>query len=145
MEYDYRYTQLDANDYDNVNNPKESSLKKAQSLNVGYNRILICVQVNEKKTKQVEIGVYGSGSQGSQIRNAETGEYYRFLVGSSNEDLFFKTMICSGIVSNGPLTLFYDTPEQYERHQNTKLDYTTKKRWQDKKQHRLDGVNSNNK
>ena len=54
-------------------------------------------------------------------------------------------MICSGIVSNGPLTLFYDTPEQYERHQNTKLDYTTKKRWQDKKQHRLDGVNSNNK
>jgi hypothetical protein len=82
--------------------------------------------------------VYGSGSQESPIRNAETGEYYKYKVGTMDEDLFFKVMVSTGEVLSGPLTLFYDSPEHYERHQYLELDTLTKKRWEVKRQCRLD-------
>ena len=97
------------------------------------------------KNKNIEWGVYGSGSQECQIRNAETGEYYKYKVGSFDEDLFFKVMISTGEVSSGPLTLFYDSPEHYERHQYLELDGLTKKRWEVKRQCRLDSLSKKSK
>ena len=137
MEYDDRYTPLVSNDYDNQNQLQESALKKAQVLNRGYHRILRNVSNSNRIAKNVEIGVYGSGSQECPIRNAETGEYYKFKVGTMDEDLFFKVMISNGESSSGPLTLFYDSPEHYERHQYVDLDGVTKKRWEVKRQTRL--------
>ena len=139
MEYDDRYTPLVANDYDTSNYKTESGLKKTNVLNRGYHMISRNVLFsNNKSTKKVEIGVYGSGSHESPIRNAETGEYYNYKVGTMNEDLFFKVMISTGEVPSGPLTLFYDSPEHYERHQYLELDDLTKKRWENKRQFRLD-------
>lgn len=142
MEYDDRYNPANLNDYDDNNqsqNQKQrDTLKKIQSLNRGYHKF-------EKKTvdyngniKNVEIGMYGSGGPGSQIRNAETGEYYNYKVGTMDEDLFFKTMISTG---PGNLTLFYDSPTQYERHQYVTLDDDIKKRWENKRQFRLNIIN----
>lgn len=68
-----------------------------------------------KYHKYITIENFGSGSYGSKIRNAVTGSYYNYIVGSSDEDLFFKVVEATG--RNGrkePLTLFYDSPEQYE-------------------------------
>ena len=97
--------------------------------------------LSNNKTKSIEIGVYGSGSHESPIRNAETGEYYKYKVGTMDEDLFFKVMISTGEIPTGPLTLFYDSPEHYERHQYLELDGLTKKRWEVKRQCRLDVLN----
>ena len=82
--------------------------------------------------------MYGSGGPGSLIRNAETGEYYKYKVGTMDEDLFFKTMISTG---PGNLTLFYDSPTQYERHQYVTLDDVIKTRWENKRQFRLNVIN----
>ena len=142
MEYDDRYNPANLNDYDDNNksqNQKQrDTLKKIQSLNRGYHKF-------EKKTvdyngniKNVEMGMYGSGSPGSQIRNAETGEYYKYKVGTMDEDLFFKTMLSAG---QGNLTLFYDSPSQYERHQYVTLDDLIKTRWENKRQFRLNVIN----
>ena len=137
MEYDDRYTPLVSNDYDNQNNIQESALKKAQLLNRGYHKILRNVSNSNRIAKNVEIEVYGTGSQESQIRNAETGEYYKYKVGTMDEDLFFKVMISNGESTSGPLTLFYDSPEHYERHQYVDLDSHSKKRWEVKRYTRL--------
>ena len=137
MEYDDRYTPLEANDYDDSNHNQQNALKKVQSLNRGYHKFEKVVDYNSN-IKNVEIGMYGSGGPGSQIRNAETGEYYNYKVGTMDEDLFFKTMISTG---PGNLTLFYDSPSQYERHQYVTLDDDIKTRWENKRQFRLNVIN----
>lgn len=58
-----------------------------------------------------------STNPGSTIRNAVTGIYESgYLVGSVNEDLFFKVAFTLGASKH---VLFYDSPEQYERHFGT--------------------------
>ena len=83
-----------------------------------------------KYYKNVTIECYGSGQVGSRIRNAVTGQYTPYLVGSVNEDLFFTVSDCVG--RNGrkdPLQLYYDTPEQYENHQFIILRQEIKQKW----------------
>jgi hypothetical protein len=132
MEYDDIVNLLEPN--------QQNALKKVQNLNKGYHKIMKNVLVNNRN-KKVELGVYGSGCHESPIRNAESGEYYKYKVGTMDEDLFFKTMMATGELSSGPLTLFYDTPEQCERHQGILLDNFTKRRWESKRQSRLDVLN----
>jgi hypothetical protein len=76
---------------------------------------------------------YGSGQVGSRIRNAVTGSRTGYLVGSVDEDLFFKVSDTYG--RNGrrePLMLFYDSPEQYENHTFNVLDERVKESWHKK-------------
>ena len=86
-----------------------------------------------KYYKNVTIECYGSGQIGCRIRNAVTGQYTPYLVGSMDEDLFFTVSDCVG--RNGrkdPLHLYYDTPEQYENHQFTNLSQEIKQKWYNK-------------
>jgi len=88
------------------------------------------VWTNGKYYGKVYIENYGSGQQGDRIRNAVTGERTRFVIGSSDEDLYFKVSSASG--NNGrnvPLVLFYDSPEQYENHHFTAVDDKLKESW----------------
>ena len=83
--------------------------------------------------KKLTIENFGSGQSGTMIRNAVTGMRYTNLVGSSDEDLFFKVIDSSG--RNGrkyPMILFYDTPEQYENHHFTTLHQNIKEKWYEK-------------
>ena len=83
--------------------------------------------------KKVTIEVYGSGQQGTRIRNAVTGEIYSHLVGSADEDLYFK--VVDSTARNGrkePLMLYYFTPEQYENHYFTTVDLDVKELWYEK-------------
>ena len=135
MEYDDRYTPLEANDLDE--NIQTNASHKIKKLNRGYHKLVRNIVINDR-IKKFEIGVYGSGSHESPIRNAETGEYYKYKVGTMDEDLFFKTMLSSGSCN---LTLFYDSPSQYERHQYVSLDDLIKTRWENKRQFRLNVIN----
>lgn len=88
-----------------------------------------------KYYKQATIECYGSGGQGTRIRNAFTGTYYDscYKVGSLYDDVLFKIIDSTAI--NGrrdPLMLYYDSPEQYERHQYTTLSQENKQRWNDR-------------
>ena len=78
-----------------------------------------------KYYKKITIENYGSG-----IRNAVTGVRYNFIVGTAEQDLFFKVIDSTG--RNGrrePLMLYYDSPEQYENHHFTTISQEVKQQW----------------
>ena len=67
--------------------------------------------------KNLFLEFYGSGQQGTLIRNAVTGLNTFDKVGSSKESLYFKVSDALALnKQKDPLTLFYDSPEQYENH-----------------------------
>ena len=78
-----------------------------------------------------KIPCYSSGGQGTSIRDAVTGaRNYSHKVGSINEDYYFKVMICTGeIVGKGSITLFFDSPEEYESHMSQQVDQDIKDNW----------------
>lgn len=83
--------------------------------------------------KLTTIGIFGSGDVGAPIRDAITGvRNYAHKVGSVSEDLYFKARICTGEMGPDSPSLFFDSPEQYERHIFAKLDDDTKTRWNQK-------------
>ena len=101
------------------------------------NRVKYKVQVLlGKYHKNVTVECYGSGSQGSRIRNAFTGVYYTdacYKVGSIYDDILFKIIDSTAVDGRRePLMLYYDNPEQYERHQYAILSQQTKQAWTDK-------------
>lgn len=93
-----------------------------------------------------DIVVFPTSSQGSNIKNAETGEFTRSVVGTLDEDLFFKVTIATGEFESGPLTLFYNSPTHYERHHGQFVSDDAKFRWrlkQQQREHYLQQMNEN--
>jgi len=89
---------------------------------------------NEWKGKfydNIKISYYGTNTtSGSRIRHAITGEVTQFIVGrKKDESNFFKVVVGSGQHSNGPVHLFYNSPEEYENHQFLVLEQDIKERW----------------
>jgi hypothetical protein len=84
--------------------------------------------------KMVEIEVYTSSvTPGRMIRDAITGtRYNQYRVGSINEHLFFKVGISTGEIGQNGGTLFFDSPEQYERHMKCTLSQAIKEKWMKK-------------
>ena len=80
------------------------------------------------RTKSVEL--YSTNcNPGRLIRNPMTGIRTNDKVGSLAEYKYFRirmTTICDGI---DPVTLYYDSPDTYERHMHTKLSRDIKKKW----------------
>jgi hypothetical protein len=99
---------------------------------------LICIRKANKRWKEKRIdGYYTVNIPGSPIRNAVSGSFEvdymgntKFGVGSVWEDLFFKATVTT--VKGSPYTLFYDSPEQYERHMNSSLSEDVIKQWYEK-------------
>jgi len=102
-----------------------------------------------KYYKFVTIENYGSGDVGTKIRNAVTGSRYNFLVGTIDEDLFFKVTDASGRDGRRePLILFYDSPEQYENHYFVSVSQDVKEKWRERSlaaQKRLEKQSSKNR
>lgn len=115
---------------------KKSVAAEAASVDNYYTKYTI--SLNKKWTdgkyyKNVTIEIYGSGQTGSRIRNAVSGQRYNFLVGSVDEDLFFKvTDSRAHYGRKEALHLYYDTPEQYENHHFTTVSQNVKNSWNDK-------------
>jgi hypothetical protein len=76
---------------------------------------------------------------GSSIRDAIYGQYdFTSKIGSSDEDLFFKLINKSnGIDRLKEDHLFYDNPEQCERHMGITISQGTKDKWREKYQNAL--------
>jgi len=82
---------------------------------------------------------YASGSIGSHIRDAECGSYSIHIVGSADEDLYFKVADVSGNLKsrNGSNTLFYLSPDHYERHTGQRVSNAVREKWNAKMSARL--------
>jgi len=82
--------------------------------------------------KKYEIDVYStSTTPGFMICDAITGSRYKdYRVGTSKEHLFFKVRLSTGELGKKCVdSLYFDSPEQYERHMKTTLSQSTKEKW----------------
>jgi hypothetical protein len=93
----------------------------------------------------VAIDMYSNMVPGSPIIDAETGRMMGGIVGSRDEDQYFKVMYAVGDQApyyHTPVSLFYYSPEHYEQHlfqslsERTKLAFTNKIKQQRQQQQR---------
>lgn len=149
MYNDDYYTAVDHNDNDNELTKKQEkalydSIKQDRGLNVVTRKVF-----SPKKGKIVnkQINVYTSSSAGSNIRDAETGEYYSNKVGTKDEDLFFKVILATGECNspNGSSTLFYCSPQHYVSHLHEEINLETIAKWEVKRDARLKEMKMNSK
>ena len=133
MEYHEMYHH-DLNESNEINNDLSTlnTLGKFKSKSKYYHKMI---------RRGVQIGVYSSGQTGfTHIRNAETGEITNYVVGSANEDLFYKVAVATGEFPGGPITLFYNSPEHYEKHQFQFVPEESKFIWREKNRMRLEKI-----
>lgn len=127
------------NETDQFNDDKSvnKDLINLKYLDRGYNRIYrTVVRESDGRNVRKKIEIYTTGCTGSNIRDAETGEYYNELVGSRYEDLYFKVSLATGECTslNGSNVLFYLSPQHYENHLNVELSKDTISEWEEKKE-----------
>jgi hypothetical protein len=123
----------DESDFSSVSTNRKRQRKIAaefKNIDKGYHKLNRIIN-----RKNVEIDVYSTNDMpGSMIRDAVTGSRYsQFRVGTPNEHLFFKAKIATGEI-NGDSLLFFDSPEQYERHFKgvCVVDQIIKEKWTNK-------------
>lgn len=131
------YNPTEPNDYDIPDNQK--ILDKTKRIDRGYNVIYRKAVKKDGRKYDKKIEIYTSGGVGSRIRDAESGEYLNHIVGSRDEDLFFKTVLATGECrsTNGSYTLFYASPQHYANHLQINLDSQTISAWEKKRDARL--------
>ena len=128
-EYNHQYLETDSEEYTEImshRNTRKVNIE-AKHTDSGYN--LIYRVVNGKTTK---IAFYHTSTTPNMyIRDAITGvRCAPFRVGTADEDLFFSVILATGETGRRePAVLFYDNPEQYERHFYTKVSAETKRAW----------------
>lgn len=113
--------------------------RNVHTINNNKNFILSKRKIDRRK--KVEIGYFTTSYiPNSKIVNAITGLRYRdedpklkILVGSIHEDMLFKVRISNGENNQEPSLLFYDSPEQFEKHQHTLINQNTKETWLNKR------------
>ena len=122
-------------DISSLNFRDKDYLNNLKSLDRGYNKVqrrFNKVWVDGKYYKNINFEFYTSSDTGCKIRNAVTGYRTNYKVGSADEDLFFKVKIVDGNCKKGSGTLFYDSPEQYEKHQFSIINTSVKELWHKK-------------
>ena len=100
----------------------------------------------DESRKSVNVLVYKTSTTPKfRIRNAITGMYYpKYRVGTLDENRFFKVCWSMGSVSEGeklgPLTLFFNDPEECEKHMLTRISAEQKADWRERQiaQYRTD-------
>jgi hypothetical protein len=131
MEYDDRFHPQEGNDIEDADLyfRNATTLQNIKALDPRFYKYKKCVFLKNEdgriSKKNITIEYYFSGPSGTYIRNAQTGFYTKDVVGTKEEDLYFKINVCNG----NSHTLFYDSPEQYERHHLEKLSTGIKENW----------------
>ena len=121
---------------------------------------------DKQKNIHYKIKCYASGQQGNTIKNAQFGTDYIYgfselnskyvligknfkptttkknifhKVGSFDEDLYFKVVICTGENKKArePIVLFYNNPEQFERHHGVVISQEDKNHWYEKRKQQM--------
>lgn len=113
---------------DSVNSRRRSNNKALRQFSVSR-----ALTRDGKFYKNVTINMHGSGDSGTFIRNAVTGAVTNYVVGSKDQDLFYKVSMCTGLDrEHKPVHLFYDSPTQYENHQFTIVSDEVKELWSER-------------
>ena len=110
-------------------------IERIKNLDPGYNKIHRYINITTPEglpaKKRISIELYtSSGIPGNMIRSAVGGSYHsNYRIGKTDEDIFFKVGLATGECKKGSNTLFFDTPEQYEKTFHTFLSRDIKNEW----------------
>lgn len=116
---------------------KKIAKKVLTDMKTDTNKVVYKQEFQIPGKKPTVIEYYASGDMGTAIRDAITGiKYKKSLVGSLDEDLFFKIRICGLDRVENP-TFYFNSPEDFEKHSRTLLDVSIKNNWYEKYQRRL--------
>lgn len=123
----FRSIEDDESTLDSNKKKHRKMLEDAKKADKGYNKVTRTI--NGKKQK---IEVYTTNiTPGTAIRNAVTGCRFReYRVGTLQEYLFFKVSVATGETNKYSSTLFFDNPEQYERHMKADVCQELKEQWE---------------
>ena len=126
--YNEQYGPDDAHSETITINSQKNKYRKmwddAKKVDKGFHKLKIRVG-----NKLVETEVYStSNTPGRMIRDAVSGQKYnQYKVGSLNEHLFFKVRLPGRGLDCEPL--YFDTPEQCERHLKYEVSQVIKDKW----------------
>ena len=125
----------DQNDSYEEQREQRKLVEEAKKMDRGYNVIYRNCPNKKGQLVRTPISIYTSGGTDSQIRDAESGAYYSHIVGSADEDLYFKVILATGECKskNGSNTLFYLSPRHYMSHLNNEVSEDTLKMWETKR------------
>ena len=142
MYFGDHYDPNENNDIAIVNDEHKVIIGETKSMDIGYNTITREIIRTDGRRKNVKIDLYSSNGTGKCIRDAETGVYYKNLVGSKDEDLFFKVSLATGECNskNGSTTFFYISPTHYMSHMNCQVSPEIIQNWESKRNARLNEV-----
>jgi hypothetical protein len=135
MEYTDNFDPNELNDLDDnvISNKRgENKLDDIKKMDRGYNKINRKIVRADGRLKNSKIDLYASGITGSQIRDAVSGSYFNNIVGTADEDLFFKVVLSSGECKskNNSNTLFYLSPQQCMSHLNILISTEDISKWE---------------
>jgi len=117
----------------------EKMFEREKRKDIGYNVIYRKAYRRDGTPYRKKTEIYTSGGTGSQIRDAETGDYFTNKVGSMDEDLFYKVILATGEChsKNGSSTLFFMSPQHYSNHMSCDVDPISAYNWENKRDARL--------
>ena len=132
-ENDY-FHPLEKNEIDDSSFNNNDALYNLKKMDKGYQKVTRKLNkewVDGKFYKNITIEFYCSSENG-YIRNAITGLRTKSKVGSLQEDSYFKVKMTTGECKRNSGILFYDSPEQFEKHQYIILQLSNKEQWYNK-------------
>lgn len=137
MYQDDYFNPVDQNDFEEQDVDK--MFEKVKKQDKGYNVIYRKAFKKDGRRYNKKIEIYTSSGSGTRIRDAETGEYFSNIVGSKDEDLFFKVILATGECQslNGSSTLFFSSPQHYATHMQCEVDPVSAHNWEEKRDARL--------
>lgn len=123
------------NEPENYNNePENYNGNEFKSVDKNFYEIIRTAPFERKGVvtyKKKRVGIYTSGDVGTRIRNAETGEHYKYRVGSKYENLFFSVRLSTG-ECNGKsnlITLYFTSPNHYEKYLHNSVSEDVVNNW----------------
>jgi hypothetical protein len=150
MYFEDNFNPTEPNDYNqtySTNLTSKGVISETKHLDIGYNIVNRNALRVDGRIKNVKIEMYSSSGTGNSIRDAETGVYYKYLVGSKDEHLFFKVALATGecYSKNGSSTFFYISPTHYMSHMKCDVSPEIIRIWEEKRNARLNELNSEKK
>lgn len=93
------------------------------------------IDIKENGKKKI-VTVYSKTHQGERLVHAAHGFYMNGIIGTKDEDFFFRLKYCVGDTLNSPyyepVDLFYYSPEEAEKHLCIKISDKTKALFNDR-------------
>jgi hypothetical protein len=115
--------------------------KGARFEDKGYNRVRRSFK-GDKRNMFIEY-YETSASPNVYIRDAISGAIRApYRTGTANEDLFFSVRLATGETRANGSNLYYDSPEQYERHFRIEVPESVKQTWRIRAMEARDRINT---